>query len=249
LQALVDNITQSLAQITQAAADNTAVSGALTPATFHAAGIQGVSASNLGLINQWLDTDATTALPPTPRKNPEFGRCGCQNSGFGRRAADTGAKLANADISALGLSSVLGVDTKLNLFNDILDKATSQSADTAAKLQDMANRVDRIIQTAQGQPLAQALTAQDFAALGLVGVDDANLSMVLAAIDTAVIGTDARPVDSLAELQTLIQTVNWLSSTARPAWSKRPRVSAPTNWPMACKPWSLCLRVPVSEMC
>jgi hypothetical protein len=215
LQGLVDNITQSLGGISSAAENNTAVTNALTPAIFSAAGVTGVSNDNVALINQMLDTAAINGnAVDSPAKIQALVDAVQKIRALADGIDGTGAPLDNADITALGLSQVIRLEADRGLFNDILDHSASSSVDSAAKILNLASIAQRVVQIGLGDSPAAALTSQDFQAAGLTGVTSANLSRVLAAIDTAVIGTDARTVDTLAELQTLVNTVNWLASTA-----------------------------------
>jgi hypothetical protein len=112
------------------------------------------------------------------------------------------------------LSQIISLDADRGLFNNILDNAGNASVNSATQILNLASIADRVVQVGLGQVPATALTAQDLQAIGLSGVSSSNLSRVLAAIDIAVTGTDAGPIDTLAEVQTLIHTVNWLASTA-----------------------------------
>jgi autotransporter-associated beta strand protein len=94
----------------------------------------------------------------------------------------------------------------LVLFNDLISLASPQMLDSVAKIEALARLTERFMVVAASQasalPASEVPTPADFLALGVTGVDSANLVQVLSAItDTA---NDGSQIQTQALLQTLV---------------------------------------------
>jgi hypothetical protein len=121
---------------------------------------------------------------------------------YGANGSDDNGITATA--SQYGAGGITAIDNaaKASLMNDIIDKLTSSAVDTQAEVIALAAVVKAIFETAAGETPAPALTPADLALLGITGVDQDNLSSVIAAIAGS--ADNGSGVDSLAELTTLV---------------------------------------------
>jgi hypothetical protein len=121
---------------------------------------------------------------------------------YGANGIDDNGITATA--SQYGAGGITAIDNaaKASLMNDIIDKLPSSAVDTHAEVIALAAIVKAIFETAAGETPVPALTPADLALLGITGVDQDNLSSVIAAIaGSADNGSD---IDSLAELTSLV---------------------------------------------
>jgi hypothetical protein len=93
-------------------------------------------------------------------------------------------------------------DENLTLLNDIVGSKTASDVNTIAEINEFARIANAIQSVADIGTATPALSAVDFAALGLTGVTVDNLPAVLAAI--AAKNNSGSETDSLSKLQTLI---------------------------------------------
>jgi hypothetical protein len=121
---------------------------------------------------------------------------------YGANGSDDNGITATA--SQYGAGGITAIDNaaKASLMNDIIDKLTSSAVDTQAEVIALAAVVKAIFETAAGETPVPALTPADLALLGITGVDQDNLSSVIAAIAGS--ADNGSGVDSLAELTTLV---------------------------------------------
>jgi fibronectin type 3 domain-containing protein len=109
-----------------------------------------------------------------------------------------------ASASQYGADGITDINTaaKASLLNDVIDVLPATSVDTYAEIAALAAIVKSIFATAAGEVVVPALTPQDLAALGIMGVDADNIDSVIAAI--AGTADNGSGVDSLDELTTLV---------------------------------------------
>ncbi|MEK7346625.1 MAG: hypothetical protein AAB176_13145, partial [Pseudomonadota bacterium] len=215
VQTLVNTLNVAINAIVQAAENNTATSTALTAGTFTDAGVTGVTSADLPLIREMLDTASITGTSVGSTAQIQalvdaVKQVAVLADGTNNSTVD----LSPASITALGLGSVIDSAAERSLFTDMLDNSTSGEANQAAEILNLAGIADRIAQTAAGQTPATPVSAAELTAIGLVDVDPALMTAVLAAI--AATANDGSAVDTLAKLQGVIDNVNLANSEANP---------------------------------
>ncbi|MBV5317866.1 MAG: hypothetical protein JZU50_08645, partial [Desulfobulbaceae bacterium] len=197
----------ALTTISTAAQGNTATDTTPAADVYAAAGVTGVTGTNLAAINNALDSafvdgakadttaevqtivDAYSAIlaeangstaDATPADDPSAGQ-------YAAIGADIGAAATDAE--------------NLNLLNDIIGNKNTADVDTVAEINELAVAVNAVMTGAAGNT---APTLAQLQALGITDVTADNLPAVLAAIaNTANDGTD---VDTQAKLQTVVTT-------------------------------------------
>jgi hypothetical protein len=193
----------ALGTLTTAATSNNAT--ATTPAitAWDNAGIVGVTPANLAEINSLLNTAGisgtshSTAAQMQALVNAYLEvAAGADNDNDNDTALDT------AQITALGLSSVIDTADERSLFDDVLDQASASEVDTGAKIVALANVVNKVMLQASGTP--QTISEAEFELLGL---DSTVLTPARAAeLLEAMNNIGASSVDTLAKITALIDT-------------------------------------------
>ena len=117
----------------------------------------------------------------------------------------TGTALTNTDIINLGLSATINDVEELQLLNEVLDKASATSVDTASEVKNLASIVDRIATVAAGGTASPSLSAADFTAIGITDMTTARATDLVTKI--AATADDGTGVDTLAEIQALVDTI------------------------------------------
>jgi flagellar motor protein MotB len=190
----------------------TAASGQIAPTAsdFVAAGVTGVTSSNISLVNEFL-----ASLPAGSRDTASeiqalvdaVNHIILQANGVG----DNGSHITAADLAALGFAAPAGTTASVvSLVNSAADEMNALVSpsliDTAAEFANLMRITSSIAATASGLGANPALTAEDFQVLGVVGVDATNL----AAMINQIIATsdDASGVNSLAKLNALLAAAN-----------------------------------------
>jgi hypothetical protein len=180
-----------------AAYDGTNTAPAL--ATYTAAGVSGVTSSNLAAINSMIAQLPAGATDTTAEVQAIVDAYNILlNAADG--LANGNATLTATQYQLLGLP-VINTNAEALLMNVIVDSGTPTSIDTFAELNTLANIVNGISVTAAGGSASPALTAADFAALGITGVTPANLPAVLASL--ALTADDGSGVNSIAKVQAI----------------------------------------------
>lgn len=208
--------TSTLSITTQAAAlalirDHvTGSTGAAIPAelTYSDAGITGVTNGNLASINTAFAAVAATGSDSVSEVQAVVDSY-LAILAAADGTADDDLTLTAAQYQAMALPAI-NTAAKATLMNDVVEQADTTDVDTHAKLLELARVVDAIAFTAAGGSATPALTASDFALIGLTGVTADNLNAMLATL--AAQSDNGSSADSLSELQTLV-------STANSAWS------------------------------
>lgn len=172
-----------------------------TTQLYEDAGITGVDADNLLLVNELIDglPAAQTATPLQLQASIDALNEVLANADGD---ASTTPNLNASDYQALGLSGIAnGPASVISLMNSVIGNQAGM--DGYSDLVALADVVARISQALQGQRPEPGLTPADFALIGIEGVDYANLSAVLAALGSA----DLASLTTLAALQALINDV------------------------------------------
>jgi hypothetical protein len=113
---------------------------------------------------------------------------------------DNDPAVTQAQFTALGLTTIDNA-AKVSLLNQVLDSRPASAVDTYAELANLASIVARIIDAAAGITPVPALTAADFASIGISGVTAYNVDQIVAAIAaTANNGTDVDTVNGLSSV-------------------------------------------------
>ena len=202
LSALQAIVTAAAAAAANALTVISAYDGTNTPpslSTFVAAGVSGVSASNLAAMNSMmaqLPASATDTAAEVQAIVDAYNVLLNAADGL----ANGNATLTAAQYQLLGLP-VINTSAEALLMNVIVDSGTPATIDTFAELNTLANIVNGISVTAAGGNASPSLTAADFAALGITGVTPANLAAVLASI--ALTADDGSGVNSIAKIQAI----------------------------------------------
>lgn len=171
-----------------------------------------LSASDVTTLNSFVDnlTDAKLdALGEIQQLGAALFRVLNEANGT---AADgnTAINPAADDYVALGVSGHAGSaadalhTSAARLLTDVVSTKTTTQVDTPAELNSLAASVDHVMDVAGGAPVA-ALTLNDLSSLGITGATTTNLTVVANSIQAT--ADDGSAVDTLAELQTLVNSV------------------------------------------
>lgn len=203
LQGLINAANSAINAISTAAENNTATSTSPALSVYAAAGVTGMTASNLAAINSALNSAAVNgAATDTTSK--------IQTLVDAYRAIllaadgndDNDAKPTQAQYTAIG---VTGIDSavKISLLGDVVDIKSTANVDTVTEVQALADAAIAVMSGAAGNT---APTLSQLQLLGLTGVTASNLAAVQNAIANT--ANDGTAVDTLLELQNLITTTN-----------------------------------------
>ena len=219
VQALVDSVKSASVTAIVTATGGSSVNPP-TQAAFAAAGVTGVSVSNVSTLN------AILAVLPSGSKDSTAEIQAVVNSlsivlSQASRVGSAGVAPVASNYAALGATTAAALSSNgINLLNNLLTFKSTSAIDSPAELNALAASVS-IIQTS-----ANSATLDDFASLGLRGVTASNLATIQALVAAASIGAK----DSLGEIQLLIDkaaTVEAATSFAN-AVPGSPAVIAPT---------------------
>jgi len=113
---------------------------------------------------------------------------------------DNDPAVTQAQFTALGLTAIDNA-AKVNLLNQVLDSRPASAVDTYTELANLASIVARIVDAAAGITPSPALTAADFAAIGISGVTAYNVDQIVAGIiASADNGSDVDTVNGLSSV-------------------------------------------------
>jgi hypothetical protein len=189
-----------------------------TLAQYTAAGMTGVTATNLGAINSAVDANAATGVDTKAELQAIVDTYNLILAEANGGAADAtpGVNPTAAQFALIGANIGLAATntTTLGLLNDVVGNQTTTAVDTIAEINAIAAVVDKVMNSAGGTPTA--LTIADYALLGIAttgsgAVTAVNLSAVNNALTTA--GGQAS-VDTYAELSGLVTAVATIVSYA-----------------------------------
>ena len=180
---------------------------ALAETDFATIGITGVTASNLAIVNSYINSTADDGTGiDTLSEIQALANAVVKTTllSDGTLGNGTASNLTNTDITALGLAATINDTEELKLFNEVLDKASASSVDTASKVANIASIVDNIATLAAGGTVTPALAETDFATIGITGVNASNLATVLSLIPAT--ANDGTGIDTLSEIQRIFDT-------------------------------------------
>ena len=178
-----------------------------------AAGVTGVTATNLTSINDALATSSVTGTSVATSAQVQA-LVNAYNAIL--TAADSGdnsaATLLANQYALVGADIGLAASNSKNLvlLNDIIEGQARVGIDTVAKINTLATIANAIQDTASGTTSNYTLQAVDFAKIGITGVTNNNLPGVLSAMQTA----NVSGCDSLSKLQALVYGSLGLNLTA-----------------------------------
>ncbi len=198
--------------ISQAAQNNTATSTSTTPGltaqTYAAAGVSGVTSTNLGAINSALDSILVNgAAADTAAKVQAivdaYGAIFKSADGVADNAPDGPTAAQYTAIGVTGVTGKVASNNALYLLDNAVDAKPMAGVDTVAEVQAIADAAKHVMSGAAG---GAAPTLADFVALGVSGVDTSNLVAVQAAI--AATDDSGIAVHKVTEIQALVNTVS-----------------------------------------
>lgn len=210
---------QALNSIQDYASRNTSntsaqISGtAPTLATYSAAGIKGVTEGNLRAINNILETalitgDSVSTTAKLQEIVDSYNGVLALADGNANNATTAQAvsvkQIGHLGIDTLGLSGGSQTSQRMALLNNLLDKQQPSDVDSVAKIQALVSWVNQLSDFADGKPNAVALKRGDFERMGVVGVTDANVNVLLDEIKKSGAGS----IDSLSDINALIDKSN-----------------------------------------
>ena len=151
-QAKIQGLISIVDKIATLAAGGT-VTPALAETDFATIGITGVTASNLAIVNSYINSTADDGTGiDTLSEIQALANAVVKTTllSDGTAGNGTASNLTNTDITALGLAATINDTEELKLFNEVLDKASASSVDTASKVANIASIVDKIAALAAG---------------------------------------------------------------------------------------------------
>ena len=180
----------------------TGSNSAPTVADYVAAGVTGVEAGNLGAINSVI---GPLTAGETDTRSEVQAIVDAYNILLAAAdgVAGTGGTLTASQFQILGITSINTTSEAL-LMSLVADTLTVSQIDTKAELVALASIVDRLMTVAAGGVASPPLTAADFAALGIPGVNAANLAGVLAAISAT--ADNGSGIDTFAKLSSVVSS-------------------------------------------
>lgn len=176
-----------------------------TAADYAATGVFGVDAENLALVNAIVGP-ALAVETNTFAKVQAIVDALAKLSGLVDGVVGTGLSLTIEDLRTLGLDTMGLEAAELRLLNSALDRMFPSQADSAVELQAAIDSVIKLMVIASGGEPVNALSAEDFVALGVTGVNQDNLLMVRLKIEQT--AADGSGADTHAKLTAMIQAVN-----------------------------------------
>jgi hypothetical protein len=179
-------------------------------ADFANAEVSGVTAINIGAVNSVLaivtsgDSDTTVEIQPIVNAMQKVlvGADGIVNNG---------STLTSSDFASLGLSAI-DTSAKINVMNELIDRANPINVDTQSELAALANVVAAIIATSAGATPSMTLSVESFRLLGITVLNSSNLALMISAI--AATPDDTSGVNSLAKIQAVAAQVVSVQSAA-----------------------------------
>jgi ribosomal 50S subunit-associated protein YjgA (DUF615 family) len=170
-----------------------------------AAGISGATAGNLASYNSMLNTDINIS-----DVNQTKDMVNTYNAliGFANGTDNNDSNLTLSQVDELGLSDINSTD-ELALFNDIVDNASNSNIDSAEELAAIEAAIQALTNTTNGT--APKITKAQLELLGITGVTDDNLAVILVKIEAS----SEADVNDLTKLQTAVTTAATALTTVR----------------------------------
>ncbi len=202
LQSVVTTAASASAAALGVISNYTGSNTAPTVANYASAGVTGVEAGNLAAINSVIGP-LTVGETDTRAEVQVIVDAYNVLLAAADGVAGTGGTLTAAQFQALGITSINTTSEAL-LMSLVADTLTVAQIDTKAELVSLASIVDRLMTLAAGGTPAPPLTAADFAALGIPGVNASNLAGVLDSI--AATADNGSGIDTFAKLSSVVST-------------------------------------------
>ncbi|NVO06545.1 MAG: hypothetical protein HXX19_11715, partial [Rhodoferax sp.] len=204
LQALATGAAGALATLSTAAQQNTASAATTPESVYAAAGVTGVTSSNVAAINGALNSSAVVGASVSGYEGLQALVDAYKAILASADGVDNVATAANPAPGQYGLIGVAGVDsaTKSSLLGDVIDRLPATAVDSVPEVQALADTVAAVLNAAAG---GTAPTLAQLQALGVSGASSSNLAAVQAAI--AATADDGTGVDTFAELQAVVSAV------------------------------------------
>lgn len=184
-----------------------------TVATYNTAGVKGVTDSNVRVINNILETDLITGeRVNTVAKLQEvvdsYNAVLTLADGKTNNATVlqglTAKQIGNLGIDTTGLSSGSNPEQRMSLLNNLLDSKSSTDVDSVAKIQVIVKWVNDLSDFSAGKITTAAFTPSDFQGMGISGVTDVNLTVLLDEIKQSGAGS----IGSMGDINALITRSN-----------------------------------------
>ena len=195
LQSLATTAITSMGIIT-AYADNASSNPAPTPQNYSDIGVTGLGLTgqpSVATLNTVLaDADITSLNVNTPAGVQSIVDAYQVIVNNATAGTNTVADASRTDYSAIGINRIDAAE-EVSLLGNVIDRKTPTQVDTVAKIQDLADAVQHVM---DGNA-----TQAELETLGVTGVSPANLKAVQAALALA---NDATDLDTLAHLQTVV---------------------------------------------
>lgn len=195
----------SLAAFT--ALSNETASSSPVPSTFASVGVAGVTISNVAAINSAIAGLPSTAVDTVAELQAVV------DAYVSILAQAGGASPAQpptaADFAAIGATAASNFNAnQIGLLNSLIRSQNRDEVSSVDQIKLMASAVANIYQVAAGGSTS-SLTVEQLTAIGVQGVTQANLPLILVAL--AASPDDGSGTDTLAEIQAL---VNFMKATA-----------------------------------
>jgi len=202
LRLLVDNAVSAAASALTVISSFTGSNTAPTLSTYSNAAITGVTAANIGAVNS-LIAELSSAATDTAAEVQEAVNAYVALLNTADGVANGNEAITLAQFQTIGLG-VINTVAEGQLFNSVVDVASTTSIDTWTELDYLANVINRISTTVAGGTPTPPLTANDLALLGITGATSNNLTDILSAI--AATPDNGSGVSSLTLLQSVVNT-------------------------------------------
>ncbi len=181
--------------------------------TYTTAGIKGVTKDNIRAINNILESaivtgDSVSSKAKLQEIVDSYNSLLVLTDGNANNAtaaqALTVKQIGNLGIDTTGLTSGSQTAQRMGLLNNLLDQQEPTDVDSVAKIKDLVSWVNQLSDFADGKPNAVAFKRSDFERMGVSGVTDANLNVLLDEVKKSGAGT----IDSLSDITALIDKSN-----------------------------------------
>jgi hypothetical protein len=200
LRQLIDDAVTDAAAALSVISSFTGSNVAPTLSTYTDAAISGVTVANIGAVNT-LIAELASSVTDTSAEVQEAVNAYVALLNTADGVANGVDAITLAQFQTLGLG-VINTASESQLLNSVIDVASVSSIDTWAELEYLAQIVHRISILAAGGTPSPALSADDFARLGINGVTTNNLTEILNAITAT--ADNGSGVSSLALLQNVV---------------------------------------------
>jgi large repetitive protein len=202
LRLLVDSAVAASASALTVISSFTGSNTAPTLSTYTNAAITGVSVANIGAVNSLIAELSSTATDTASEVQEAVNAyVAILNTADG--VANGNEAITLTQLQTIGLG-VMNTAAEGQLFNSVIDVASTSSVDTWTELDYLANVINRISTTVAGGTPAPPVTASDLALLGITGATSNNLTDILSAI--AATPDNGSGVSSLSLLQSVVNT-------------------------------------------